>query len=75
MDGEVYMCGNGEQGQLGLGISTLKEYKPLKVKLSDENGKTAMLSPKFKQVVCGAFHSGFLTENGVIYVTGDNSEG
>ena len=31
VDGEAYMCGNGERGQLGVGIITMKEYKPLKV--------------------------------------------
>lgn len=55
------MCGNGEKGQLGVGIVTLKEYKPLKVKLCDESGKPFGLQPKFKQVSCGQFHSGFLT--------------
>ena len=61
VDGEVYMCGNGERGQLGLGIITKKEYKPMKVEFKDENGKSYALTPKFKQVTCGYFHTGFLT--------------
>lgn len=61
VDGEVYMCGNGERGQLGLGIITKKEYKPMKVEFKDENGKSYSSTPKFKQVTCGYFHSGFLT--------------
>ena len=32
-------------------------------------------NPKFKQVECGDYHTGFLTESGVLYVTGDNSTG
>ncbi len=80
------MCGNGERGQLGLGIVTKKEYKPMKVDFKDENGKSYASTPKFKQVTCGYFHTGFLTgnnnylvfnffiESGVIYVTGDNTE-
>ena len=69
------MCGNGERGQLGVGIITMKEYKPLKVQVLDDKGKTYNLTPKFKQISCGTFHTGFLTESGVIYVTGDNSQG
>jgi alpha-tubulin suppressor-like RCC1 family protein len=69
------MCGNGERGQLGQGTITKKEYKPLKVEFKDEKGKPYTLTPKFKQVTCGYFHTGFLTESGVIYVTGDNIEG
>ncbi|TNV85686.1 hypothetical protein FGO68_gene2776 [Halteria grandinella] len=73
-DGDIYVCGNGERGQLGIGIATIKEYKPLKVKLTDENGKPHLLTPKFKQVTCGQWHTGMLTESGVIYVTGDNQQ-
>lgn len=42
------MCGNGERGQLGVGIITLKEYKPLRVQVLDDKGKTYNLIPKFK---------------------------
>jgi len=31
------MCGNGERGQLGVGIITMKEYKPLKVQVLAPN--------------------------------------
>jgi alpha-tubulin suppressor-like RCC1 family protein len=55
------MCGNGERGQLGLRIVTKKEYKPLKVEFKDENGRSYSTTPKFKQVSCGYFHTGFLT--------------
>jgi len=61
VDGDVYVCGNGERGQLGIGIATLKEYKPHRVRLVDELGKPYSLSPKFKQVACGHLHTGFLT--------------
>jgi alpha-tubulin suppressor-like RCC1 family protein len=66
------VCGNGERGQLGIGIATIKEYKPLKVKLIDEKGKPYLMTPKFKQVSCGHNYTGFLTESGVIYIAGDN---
>jgi alpha-tubulin suppressor-like RCC1 family protein len=60
------MCGNGERGQLGIGMETLKEYKPIKVKLLDEAGNPYSLTPKFKQVSCGHYHTGFLTGNRII---------
>lgn len=41
----------------------------------DDKGKTYNLIPKFKQISCGLFHTGFLTESGVIYVAGDNTQG
>lgn len=61
MDGDVYVCGNGERGQLGVGIITIKEYKPLRVRICDDTGKPYALSPKFKQVTCGNNHTGLLT--------------
>jgi hypothetical protein len=61
VEGEVYVCGNGERGQLGQGTITKKEYKPLKIEFKDEKGKSYALTPKFKQVTCGYFHTGFLT--------------
>jgi len=48
VEGDVYICGNGERGQLGIGIESVKEYKPVKIKLIDEQGKPYVLSPKFK---------------------------
>ena len=64
------MCGNGERGQLGIGIITAKEYKPLKVQLLDDNGKPYLLTPKFKQVTCGNFHTGLLSGN---YIFGEKN--
>lgn len=56
MTGEVYACGNGERGQLGIGIITMKEYQPVKVKF-DFQGKDSI-----KQIECGDLNTAFLTE-------------
>ncbi len=69
------MCGDGERGQLGVGIISMKEYKPLKVQLLEEKKTYNLSTPKFKQIACGTDHTGFLTEAGVIFVTGDNTRG
>lgn len=46
-----------------MGVETIKEYKPIRVKLLDETGKPFQVTPKFKQVSCGEFHTGFLAGN------------
>ncbi len=60
VEGEAYMCGNGERGQLGIGIDTMKEYRPVIVQVA-KGGKISDVSPKFKQISCGDWHTGFLT--------------
>ena len=77
MEGEVYTCGNGEKGQLGFGLSSLKEYRPCKVKLE-------LMEDRIKQIACGHMNTGFLTgkisrliliDRGHVYICGDNSKG
>ena len=57
------MCGSGSQGQLGIGYMPVKEYRPVK----------AMVDERIVKVSCGDLHTGFLTDQGNAYVTGDNS--
>ena len=39
VNGEVYSCGLGEQGQLGIGMITFKEYQPFKVRFEELKNK------------------------------------
>ena len=57
------MCGSGSQGQLGIGYMPVKEYRPVK----------AMIDERIVKVSCGDLHTGFLTDQGNAYVSGDNS--
>jgi hypothetical protein len=45
------MCGQGTQGQLGIGYLPHKEYNAVK----------ALVDEKVLQVSCGDMHTGFLT--------------
>ncbi|CDW76606.1 UNKNOWN [Stylonychia lemnae] len=67
--GDVYSCGNCERGQLGLGIMTLKEYNPSKMIFEIKQNDSV------RSISCGDYNSAFLTEQGLIYITGDNSMG
>ena len=60
----LHMCGSGEAGQLGTGRRD-KELRPVRVNLGEE----------IKQVSCGIFHTGFVTHQGKLYMTGGNSFG
>lgn len=60
----VYVCGNGESGQLGTGKRE-KELQFVQVKAPEE----------ITQASCGVFHSGFISVTGKIYTTGGNSFG
>jgi len=54
--GEVFSCGSGEFGQLGLGYVSYKEYRPVRVRIKElEEGDQIV------QVACGAFHTCFLS--------------
>lgn len=45
----------------------MKEYQPLKV--------NSLKGTKIKQIASGDYHSGFLSEDSVLYMTGDNTRG
>lgn len=66
--GEVYSCGKGDKGQLGIGFISIKEYRPIVVRLRDHE-------EKIKQVACGTEHTCFLTASGKIFSCGSNEEG
>jgi len=65
-NGELYLCGSGDAGQLGTGMRTT-ELIPKKVSLPS-NEKISMVS-------CGIFHTFIITENGALWGTGGNSFG
>lgn len=67
--GEAFACGKGDKGQLGIGFVTLKEYRPIVIRLR------GFPDLKIKQISCGDFHSCFLTSNGKIFSSGLNNEG
>ncbi len=68
MDGYLYTCGSGERGQLGIGMMTLKEYQPQRVKLD-------LGEDRIKQIACGNVNTAFLTDKNHVYIFGDNSKG
>ena len=59
----LYMCGFGEMGQLGTG------RRQTEVRL------TQIQIENVKQVSCGVFHSGVVTQSGEVYMMGGNSFG
>jgi alpha-tubulin suppressor-like RCC1 family protein len=69
-DGEVFACGEGEHGQLGLGVCSLIEYRPLKIKFKDLHEIDYITD-----VACGAFHTLFATKHHSVYATGLNNLG
>ena len=69
-EGEVFACGEGEYGQLGLGYVSLKEFRPLKIKF-----KSMQQGDYVTKISCGAFHTCFLTRYKQIYSTGLNNIG
>ena len=62
--GELYMCGEAEDGRLGIDTEEEYIYKPTKVKLQH---------PALK-VSCGSNHT-IVTTKKHVYVSGDNSKG
>eukprot|EP01022_Parablepharisma_sp_SALTPOND_P031032 TRINITY_DN781_c0_g1_i1.p1 TRINITY_DN781_c0_g1~~TRINITY_DN781_c0_g1_i1.p1 ORF type:complete len:860 (+),score=139.28 TRINITY_DN781_c0_g1_i1:5957-8536(+) len=63
-DGELYACGAGDAGQLGIG-SRNTELVPKKVLIEGE----------IIQVACGIFHTCAITSTGKLFATGGNSFG
>jgi alpha-tubulin suppressor-like RCC1 family protein len=68
--GDVYACGEGEHGQLGLGYCSLTEYRPLRVRFKDLHELDEIID-----VACGAYHTLFATKHHSVYSTGLNNLG
>lgn len=63
--GRLFMCGRGEQGQLGLG-STSDELTPFYVE---------RVPDKVAEAACGEEHTIVLTQKGEVYAFGSNRRG
>lgn len=57
-DGEVYGCGEGEHGQLGLGYCSLIEYRPIKIRF-----KELIEIDYITDVACGNYHTLFVSKH------------
>ena len=55
-DGHCFASGDGEYGQLGIGYVALKEYRPMRAKLTNVKGGDYII-----QIACGAYHTLYLT--------------
>lgn len=65
MDGEVLICGNGEQGQLGMGNKVTGLTKPTKLDL----GET------IQDIICGESHAIALSTSGKLWGWGQGIAG
>lgn len=65
-EGEIYTCGNNENGQLGL-KDTRSRYTPTVLE--------ELSQYRFKSVACGYYHTLALTEQGEVFVFGRNDRG
>lgn len=68
---DIFTSGKGDKGQLGIGYTSLREFKPLKIK----NPKCLDLYDAIKSVACGAYHTMFITEKRKVYAFGQNLDG
>ena len=65
-EGNVYTCGNNENGQLGL-KDTRSRYMPTVLE--------ELSQYHFRDVACGYYHTLALTEQGEVFVFGRNDRG
>ena len=63
--GNIYVCGTGSQGQLGLGQTDTK-YEPVLVQ--------SMLGKRIRMVAAGVSHSLCLTDKGDVFSCGLNDK-
>uniref|UniRef100_A0A7S1KS87 Tyrosine-protein kinase ephrin type A/B receptor-like domain-containing protein n=1 Tax=Percolomonas cosmopolitus TaxID=63605 RepID=A0A7S1KS87_9EUKA len=68
-DGTAFAGGYGYNGQLGNGKRTSYNYAPVAVNMTAFGGR------KIVQAAAGSFHTTFLTQEGILYSTGQNSLG
>ena len=65
-DGSIWACGDGGDGQLGLGTNM---YKTTFTKI------TTNINNDVKDIVCGDYHTVILKNDGSVWATGGNGEG
>ena len=65
-DGSIWACGDGGDGQLGLGTNM---YKTTFTKI------TTNINNDVKEIVCGDYHTVILKNDGSVWATGGNGEG
>lgn len=66
---EVYCCGRGDNGQLGLGRRLMKQVKPTALpRFKDQEWDETI-----EKIVCDETHTFFLMNSRNIFVCGDNS--
>jgi E3 ubiquitin-protein ligase HERC4 len=65
---EVFAWGLGDYGALGTGEFKCRST-PTRVAIDRE------VASKLRQISCGAMHSAFLTEDGIVYACGSNEYG
>lgn len=63
--GDLYTCGTGEVGQLGVGKSTREYFPKIVSNIPDTVVKAS----------AGLYHTLILTKNGYVYATGGNNFG
>ena len=68
-DGQLYVWGRGNEGQLGLGDYRPRTVPALVKALGDQQAGSTVL-----QVACGASHTIALCDNGDVYTFGSNEE-
>ena len=68
--GRLFTWGSGRKGQLGRSdLGNPRTMIPVEVKVPFDSNDQLM------SVVCGAYHTGCLTKQGMVYVWGDNKHG
>ena len=65
---KVFVCGDANQGQLGLGTN-------LQDRVMSPTEIESFRGTRMKQLCCGKFHTLFLSDSGDIWATGANNFG
>ncbi|CAK4083269.1 unnamed protein product [Aphanomyces euteiches] len=67
LDGQIFVWGDGEFGQLGMGATVSSSDRPLKLRQSNHL--------TFTSVACGGYHTAAISNGGDLYTWGRNFEG